>query len=509
MKGKMNNYIQRAALVALWIVLTLKLVWAQTFNERYIFEQAVNFSGIIEQNDTLYLFGENAVNFNPYPTMPMIAKVKGDGAFLSYQKILGDSSLNYATYGGRSFFRKGNKVIMQGGAGGYFANSYGMVAMAEDFSLKWLRIYEASGSNSGFGFLSSLILEDNSLMLCGFEFHNYTGDISILVHTDSLGEEKWRKEYGESGYSYHLWASFPETDTTLILGFGIKNHSEEHWHSMLMRIDTAGNEIDRWINDTEGTYEPRRILRTEDGGYLFVGKVFKEYVSDTGQPLFQGYICKLDSEWHKEWEQKIGFRGKTTFSSVIELEDGDFVAVGNVLDTFQLADSYYRKGWMVKFDIDGHILWQQNPYKEGYAESYLFDVVELPEGDLVACGVSISHLGEDYPQRGWLVRVHADGCMDWGCFTGLEDFAPPDDSPYVIAPNPVRDYFRIAAPADVLEGDVGTIESVMAYDVSGRMILHEHYPVGTTSVEVATSGWTPGIYFIIVNDHWIKKIIKN
>ena len=509
MKRIFDN-IQRGAFVALWVILVLEFLHGQTYNERYIFEQAVNFSGIVQVNDTLILFGKNAVDFPPFPTKPVVAKILTNGHFLSYENLVGDSLLNYAPYGGRTIMQRGNKVILSGGAGGFFSNTYGMVTMIENYSLKWIKTYDSSNFNTGFGFLSSLILSDNSLMLFGFEFHNNTGDVGILVHTDSSGVEKWRKEFHDPEVSYRLWASILETDTTIVLGFGLKDDNQEHWHSMLMRIDTAGNELNRWMNDTEGTYEPKRILRTEDGGYLYIGKAFKEYGSTTGLPLTQGYICKLDSEWNKEWERKLGFRGKTTFHNVIELEDGDFVAVGNVLDTFQAADRYYRKGWMVKFDIDGNILWEQNPYRPETVESYLFDVVELPDGSLVSCGVSNNLQADSFPQRGWLVRVNANGCMDWGCFTGLNDYVPPDVSPYQLAPNPASDYFRVSVPEDAESlGLSSGIESIRVYDISGRGVFREEYPKGMTSIEMDASEWMSGIYFVVVNERWVEKVVIN
>jgi len=102
------------------------------------------------------------------------------------------------------------------------------------------------------------------------------------------------------------------------------------------------------------------IIPTEDGGYLFCGN------SDQRRILW-----KTDSLGNDLWKAPFGEKGLDAFTSVIEDNDGNFLAVGDGMV-------------MTKIDANGNELWTRNKPTE---RTSAYRVVKsLPNGDFLVGG---------------------------------------------------------------------------------------------------------------------------
>lgn len=467
----------------------------------------MDFSNITIHGDTIITIGRGAPAYYPYPGKLMVSKFDFSGQHLNLLMENGDSLINYLPYYGKSIYVNGEKMLIVGGAGGYYANDMGFAAVVENFSsFNWVRFYEPVDTSISFRLVNGLILEDNNFIFLGLKrLVNgptqlpYNG---VLIKTDDLGNIIWEKncENQSSVHSYKVGILFQESDSTFLIGSRRYNNSQD-FRSTLQRINLNGELIYEWNNDNNKTYSPRKILRTSDGGLLFVCKYRKETTVDNF-PLWQGYICKLDSTFNKEWELKLGHRSYGTyFLNMTQTYDGNYIAVGTVLDTFQTEGIWRQKGWLVKFDESGNVLWDRKIYSNADNYSTITDIVEADDHSLLACGLSQSY-NEDYPQRGWLLKLDEWGCLDseWcGPNTVYEEQGA--SSGVVISPNPASNYFRISfsQKEELSHFADDLIQKITVYNLVGEKMFDAKYD-GVTFAEIETENWPSGMYVVMVND---------
>ena len=73
----------------------------------------------------------------------------------------------------------------------------------------------------------------------------------------------------------------------------------------------------------------------------------------------------------------------------------------------------------------------------------------------------------------------------------------------ILSPNPTTDNFQVS-----FKEEGKSIEHLQVFDLLGRQVFARDY-AGYSSIEVQTTGWSPGLYIVIVNDRWVGKIVKN
>ncbi len=487
----------------------------QTYNKRYIFEMAaMDFANVLTKGDTVITIGRGAIPVNPYPTKLMLTKFDQNGERVGMLLEHADSLINYLPYYGRSIYQKENKLLVVGGAGDYFADDFGFASMIDQHSsVDWIKIYPPSENSYAYRFISGIILANNDLLfLANRQESGYPEGFpisSVLIYSDSEGNVLWEREY-ESSLAYYIPGCFAiETDSTYLIGLRITN--QEGSRSAIFKTNQDGDTLSEWINETLKTYSPKKIIKTPDGGFVFVSRYFKE-LSEAENPLYQGYICKLDSNLTKEWDLILGHRTTITrFNSLLKTYDDKFIAIGAVGDTFQTTDVWRQKGWLVKFDENGVIDWERKIISTSNRYSELADAAETEDHSLVACGLSQSFSSyEDNPQRGWLLKLDEWGCLDPAfCDSITTILIPPEENIGLsISPNPANSYFTVSLNKTASENDDSPgIEHVHVYDLSGRVVFEKKYSP-QPSVSLTADNWLPGIYVIVVNDRWIGKVVK-
>jgi len=104
-----------------------------------------------------------------------------------------------------------------------------------------------------------------------------------------------------------------------------------------------------------------------------------------------------------EWLTHHGGVQKDLFCSVVELENGDLIAAGYTA-SFSTGD---YDGYLMRLDgATGEMLWMKTC--GGIQDDRLYDIVLLPDGNLIACGETTRDDGNG-GSDGWLVTVDPDG----------------------------------------------------------------------------------------------------
>jgi hypothetical protein len=147
------------------------------------------------------------------------------------------------------------------------------------------------------------------------------------------------------------------------------------------------------------------------------------------------------------------------------LPDGSFICGAN----------YYGMAGLWKFDANGDSLWLRNYYDFpgiGAGYSLVYDVLPTSDGGFAMCGEVDQSVNGPHPnlQTWFVVKTDSMGCVVPGCqFVGLNENAMGLQNTLLAYPNPSGGLFTLALtlPATVaLDGDL----TLQVFDTQGRLV---------------------------------------
>jgi hypothetical protein len=249
-----------------------------------------------------------------------------------------------------------------------------------------------------------------------------------------------------------------------------------------------------WCQRENETYEPKQIIEVIDSNLLFVGRYFTGY-NDNNSPLWQGYICKVDSLNNKDWVLKTGKPTvRTDMNNLIATMDGNYIAIGVTFDSLSSSQVATESGHIIKFNIEGEILWERRHYGIATGAEYnkLYDIDEQADSSLLLCGESVDLLG-DFPVRGWLLKLDKYGCLVPGCHldTSTDDPLSLAHVMVKVYPNPTSDYLNVYYNK---VGKVGGLFRLV--DMQGKVVLSFTATQNDTTYMIDLEKYSSGIYFL-------------
>ena len=229
-----------------------------------------------------------------------------------------------------------------------------------------------------------------------------------IIKLNAKGAEEWQKTLGGAGQDF-VKSIIPTKDGGYIVGGSSSSGISPKL--LLGGIDKNGKSeacrgnLDYWIvklND-KGEIEWQRTLggqyadvlesmeQTKDGGYIIGGYSNSPTSRDKehdGYGEGDFWVVKLDADGATEWQKVLGGDKDDHLSTIIQTNDGGFLAAGNsVSGSFGNKSRSNEKGtdfWVVKLDEKGEILWDEN-YDTGEVD-VLTSVTESPDGSFLLWG---------------------------------------------------------------------------------------------------------------------------
>jgi len=133
------------------------------------------------------------------------------------------------------------------------------------------------------------------------------------------------------------------------------------------------------------TDEANAIIETYDGHYAIVGQSKSE---DSRNKKQEGgdddlLFMLIDKDGKVKVMKSLGFEGKEGGYSIIQTFDGGF-AIAGFSDSKKRAKSKKRDAWLVKLNQKGDLLWEKR--FGGEDDDEFRDILQLKNGDLVAIG---------------------------------------------------------------------------------------------------------------------------
>ena len=206
----------------------------------------------------------------------------------------------------------------------------------------WYRTFGQGNMGVNYG-LCVCQTSDGGYIITGATSPTIGGYDVLLLKTDSLGNEEWRRTFGggynDFGYDLKITAD----GGYIIAGsYGLDNSSD----ALLIKTDSLGN-IEWSRSYSRATYdEANSVDKTLDGGYIFTG--FNGYPSDL-------YIVKTDNLGNEEWSQTFNGISGEHGESIEQTTDGGCIVGG-------WTGSYGAGGadlWFIRFE--GYLTFTLNP----------------------------------------------------------------------------------------------------------------------------------------------------
>ena len=207
-------------------------------------------------------------------------------------------------------------------------------------------------------------------------------------------------------------------NTTRIKSFAFTTYSDIYMLGFVTQ-DTVNNNTDAWIMRTtfHGTplwskaigtdaVETINNIRTmRDGGYIFAGSTRYNSLYETG------WIAKIDSTGQPLWS--LALRSMNgSISQVIELDNGDVVAVGTLYLNFNgdgkgnVISVSNSSNFIIRLNKDGNLIWQRSFF---HAErETLNKVAQLSDENLIVTGNNLNN------DSAYIIKINQyDGSVLW------------------------------------------------------------------------------------------------
>ncbi len=197
------------------------------------------------------------------------------------------------------------------------------------------------------------------------------------------------------------------------------------------------------------------------------------------------------------------FFSQLTINNLTLAKNGDIIGAGTgILERSTTAST----GWLFRLSPDGELLWSRKyiniasdyEFDSSKEDGGLLQVLELPDGDIMAVGANTDTLlqdGDVYQDYDvWLLRVDSDGCLEPDCegydqiITSIIDLPELDlNLQFSIFPNPVSDLVKLRLD------EYCASCSYSLYSPSGQR-MHHIPALSAIQYSIDVSSYAPGWY---------------
>ena len=243
-------------------------------------------------------------------------------------------------------------------------------------NIKWTKIFGESQSDSGQQVL--LTSDGNYLMILT------TDNGGQAIKVDTNGSILWKRAYNQAGFSVS-----PTYDNGYIIAGEYRTENDRNIY--LLKMDSMGNiawETSIGTNDyMEHAYS---IKQTNDYGYIIAGMAMGTGGSYSGQ------FIKVNSYGNTIWSNRINNIG--AFNDIIQNSDGSYITTGTNPNNNNLS--------IIKLNSYGSQIWTKSfAYS---ANVFPFKIQKTSDGGYIMTGYD-SRQGQD----GYLLRVDSNGNKLW------------------------------------------------------------------------------------------------
>jgi hypothetical protein len=475
------------------------------FNNHYNNDNWSAGISIVETEDGYVAFGVSGQVAGPYIFKRIVLTCVDHQGNQLWWKTYGEDFHNY--YAGLT---RGGIKTSDGG----FAVSGGVEDATRDVALLikfdengdslWSRIYgdTTTPGYSFHGFYACQQLPDQGYLMVGTVYvSGDDGDI-LLIRTDSLGNQIWKRTYGELHIIEAAYSLDQLPNGEFLIGYMSQDINIIYSaHPGMLKVNSSGNEL--WTQIYSGPFNDVGCAVTlcQDGNYL-MGSCYGYISEHPTVVLSKAWIIKTDTLGIIIWDKKYGgipFNGYSV--AIDEMNDGSIIVSG----AGSVADIPAILGWIVKVEENGDSLWMRRYryFPEDYNE--LNDLAFTSDNGFVITGMA---MGEpEWTESVWIQKLDSIGCDSAGCDTtvGIIQLNPKyiETGNITINPNPASDWihimFRDIRPNRFFDRDAEI------FNVFGEKVAAINISNVTESYDYNISGLSSGLYLLVIRER--QKVI--
>ena len=212
---------------------------------------------------------------------------------------------------------------------------------------KFYKLYSSNGFDIGKGVAE---FSDSSFLICGSSTSWGGSTQLVLLKLDSAGAYEWSNQYGGMESDGANRVLYNESIGVFAIGY-TNSLSSGDYDGLVIHTDEFGNEI--WQKNfgfnTSWDFFNDAVF-ANDSSVIMVG--YSQGVSNGNKNI---YIVRMDSNGDEMWSQVLPSYSNASASSITRVQDSLFIVGGS----FYSSDSLIRKGFVMKINMNGDILWHQ------------------------------------------------------------------------------------------------------------------------------------------------------
>ncbi len=333
--------------------------------------------------------------------------------------------------------------------------------------------YGTSAFDFGFNCIESV---SGNFLIIGYSrgVDDYGG--IYLVMTDKNGNEIWNNSYGYDFDDYAMDGLENQDGSFMIIGskdgFFDDVHANYKTHDadiMLIKIDSAGNEIWKKTYGEDGHDFGYSIEQADDGYYLLGS------TQSYGAGNFDIMLTKVDAEGVENWHTTYGGEHFDYGISIDKNAEGDLYLLGS---TKSFGQENSVDIYLIKTDNVGNEIWDLTI--GGILSDYGQQVVATSDNGCAIIGTTKSY--GDGKKDILFVKINKYGEIDQ--YLTIVD---PNIKDMVIAPNPMHDNGQL-----LLQNNIVDEYTLAISTLSGAIV--KQYKLSTLNTKFSTSSLLSGIY---------------
>ncbi|MEN8249871.1 MAG: T9SS type A sorting domain-containing protein [Bacteroidota bacterium] len=421
---------------------------------------------------------------------------------LMYYKTISDSINTYwgGYYG--SFAMINNQGFIGAGNISYPDKHIAILYRFNDLGdTLWAKLFPDTIANIGSIFMHCNLTYDNGFVMTGYRVVKQYNSNMILVKTDSLGNEVFRRDYGDTTYGNieHGYSVLQAPDKGYFLGYTHHYAGDENsTDPVVMKVDSAGNF--EWELNIGGPFQdiPPHVCLGNDGSLIAGTSVADSSIQ--GNIYSRIYVTKLSVSGDVLWE-KMYFQTElgNLLNNIYPDHDGGYIATGYRRNYFHPGHWRKKYGWLLKINEIGDSIWYREfNYYTGTESDFnmLYDLCLTSDGGYAMVGQAYTWTN---PQAAWIIKVDSFGCDTPDCQTvHVEELFGNSPKELYVFPNPANNEINIGVKNSISESPY----SIIIFDIFGRKQDVIAVPKGERNTRIDISKYPSGVYVaIVMNGH--------
>jgi hypothetical protein len=336
---------------------------------------------------------------------------------------------------------------------------------------------------------------DNGFVLSGdITSTSFASDV-LLMKTDSLGNELWRKNYAYKGVS-SAWSVIQTPDHGFLVGGGAYVPYVDHtYQGLIIKTDSLGNEQWRRYPGSPDYDDCYCIVRNSpDGNYIVGSQLGFTPLYPSHYDFTKTRLMKYNNNGSVIWDKTYGSKSNwNTTTQVYVHPNGDITSCGFCYtnDPFSVA-VFLSSGWILKTNNNGDSLWMREHYHYPgtYSDNCLQDLKPTPDGGYILVGKTDSY--PYIPQSAWVLKVDSLGCAVPGCqYVGMKELIIKNEE-LEMFPNPAAEVVTLKMPEFMKQ----EVLEVRIFNQLGQEVLRQPVASYNPLITIPIHTLPPGTYFV-------------